>query len=499
MAFPTAAMLLAVAAIAGETGIVTPPAPSKPQIHGAKVHGVRPGHPLLYRIPATGVRPMHFSAKGLPAGLKLDPDTGIITGVVEKRGEYPVELQARNSQGTAKRAWKIVAGDQIALTPPMGWSTWYMAYTKISDRLVRDQADAMVSKGLADHGYAYIDIDDGWNMKPNSTDPVLGGPARDASGNLLANRNFPDMKAMTDYVHSKGLKAGIYIGPGPTTCAGFEASYGHEEADARQFARWGFDLLKYDLCSYGKMIKDRKNVEEEKKPYALMGGILKNLDRDMVFNLCQYGLANVWEWGREVGGNFWRTAGDVGHAKEGSLWKSMSAYGFGQAGMEKWAGPGGWNDPDNILIGRIMWNKELAPTPLTHDEQYTWVTLWSLMASPLVIGGDLTTLDDFTLSLLTNDEVIDVDQDVSGKQAAPVSRSGELEVWAKDLADESKAVGLFNRGEEDSEITVRWADLGITGKQMVRDLWRQKNLGKYSGEFRMKVNCHGAAMLTIHH
>jgi len=305
------------------------------------------------------------------------------------------------------------------------------------------------------------------------------------------------MKAMTDYVHGKGLKAGIYISPGPTTCAGFEGSYQHEEKDARQFANWGFDLLKYDLCSYGKLIKDRKNLSELTKPYALMGSILKSLDRDVVYNLCQYGMGNVWEWGRDVGGNFWRTAGDVGSAKDGSLWKSMTAYGFGQAGKEKWAGPGGWNDPDNVLIGRILWNRQLVPTPLTHDEQYTWVTLWSLMASPLVIGGDLPTMDDFTLSLLTNDEVIDVDQDVLGRQAAPVSRAGDLEVWSKDLADGSKAVGLFNRSDQDAEIAVRWADLGLSGKRVVRDLWRQKDRGTFDGEFRMQVNRHGAVLLSI--
>ena len=489
-------MLLTVAAFAGETGILTPPASPSPKINGPKIYGVRPGHPFLYRIPATGTRPIKFSAKGLPKGLILDRATGMITGAVKERGEYVVKLRVRNSHGSAKRLFKIVAGDRLALTPPMGWSTWYMAFAKISDSLVREQADAMISTGLADHGYSYIDIDDGWNVKPNAPDPAIGGPSRDANGNLLSNRNFPDMQAMTDYVHGKGLKTGIYISPGPLTCAGFEGSYQHEEKDAQQFSNWGFDLLKYDLCSYGKLIKNKKDAAEYTKPYALMGSLLKKLDRDVIFNLCEYGLGDVWEWGREVGGNFWRTTGDVGIAKDG-LYKSMSAFGFGQAGKEKWAGPGGWNDPDNILIGRILWKQQLTPTPLTHDEQYTWVTLWSLIASPLVIGGDLPTLDDFTLSLLTNDEVIDVDQDVLGRQAVPVSRNGDLEVWSKDLADGSKAVGLFNRGEQDTEIAVRWADLGLSGKRVVRDLWRQKDRGTFEQEFRMLVNRHGAALLSI--
>ncbi len=478
---------------AQEPGILTPPPSPKPKINGAKVYGVRPGHPFLYTIPATGARPMTFSAKGLPKGLKLDSRTGQITGAVRQRGEYTATLRAKNALGSAERNFRIVAGDQLALTPPMGWSTWYNARTAISDAMVRAQADAMVSSGLIQHGYAYINIDDGWNIKPGSTDPVLGGPARDEKGNLRTNKNFPDMKALADYVHSKGLKIGIYIGPGPLTCAGFEASYQHEEQDARLFASWGFDFLKYDLCSYRKLIKDPKSVEEHRRPYQLMGDILRKLDRDFVYNLCQYGLANVWEWGRDVGGNFWRTAGDVGGG-----WANVTKFGFGQAGMEKWAGPGGWNDPDNINIGVIMMRGgKVGPTPLTPNEQYTWMSLWSLMAAPLVFGGDMTKLDDFTLNVLTNDEVIEIDQDPLGKQGAPVSVAGDLAVWAKDLEDGSKAVGFFNRGEQPAEITARWSDLSLRGPQTVRDLWRQKDIGRFDKEFTSQVGRHGVTLLKI--
>jgi alpha-galactosidase len=424
------------------------------------------------------------------------PRPRIITGAVQSRGDYTVTVRVKNSAGSTERPFKIAFGDRLAPTPPMGWSTWYMAYAKITDKMLRDQADAMVSSGLVNHGYAYINIDDGWNIKPGSSDPALGGPARDAAGNLRTNTNFPDMHGLTDYIHGKGLKAGIYIGPGPLTCAGFEASYQHEEQDARQFAKWGFDSLKYDLCSYRKMIQDPTSVEEQRKPYQLMGSILPKLDRDFVFNLCQYGLGKVWEWGREVGGHFWRTTGDVGGVKD-DLWASMEKIGFGQAGIEKYAGPGGWNDPDNILIGHILWHQKLVPTPLTHNEQYSWVTLWSLMDSPLVFGGDMTRLDDFTLSLLTNDEVIDVNQDVLAKQAAPAFRSGSVEVWAKDLEDGSKAIGMFNRGESDAEVTALWSDLSITGKRTVRDLWRQKDVGLFEKEFRVTVGRHGAAMFRL--
>jgi alpha-galactosidase len=466
-----------------------------PRLHGPKVYGARPGRPFLYRIPATGERPMTFSAAGLPKGLQLDPSAGLIGGQIEGRGEYRVTLWARNARGIDTRPLRIVAGDTIALTPPMGYSTWYMAYEHISDRLVRAQADAMVASGLADHGYSYINLDDGWNVKPGSPDPDLGGDPRDAEGNLRPNRRFPDMKALCDYVHSKRLKIGIYISPGPRTCAGYEGSYGHEQQDARQFARWGFDFLKYDWCSYDKIAKDKSRAEFE-RPYRLMAAALAGLDRDMVYNLCQYGMGDVWEWGREVGGNYWRTTGDLGIAEQG-LWASMSAIGFSQAGKEKWAGPGGWNDPDNILLGHILWKGKLQPAPLTPDEQHTYMTLWSMLAAPLIFGGDLTRLDEFTLGLLSNDEAIDVNQDPLGRQGAPAWRSGALEVWAKDLEEGAKAVALFNRGAEAAQVTARWADLALAGRERVRDLWRHRDLGVFEREFSARVAPHGAVMLKL--
>ena len=375
-----------------------------------------------------------------------------------------------------------------------------MAFTRISDKLVRSEADAMVSSGLANYGYSYINIDDGWNIKPSSSDPAIGGPPRDADGNLRSNRNFPDMKLLADYVHSKGLRIGIYTSPGPLTCGGYEGSYRHEAQDAHLFAQWGFDFVKYDLCSYQKFLKGFNDTEGLKRPYRLMGSELQKQDRDFVYNLCEYGNGQVWQWGSEVGANLWRTNGDVGYAEHNeahALWKNLSTYGFGQAGIGKWVGPGAWNDPDNILIGQILWNHKLTPTPLTHNEQYTYVTLWSLMASPLVFGGDMRKMDPFTLSLLTNAEVIAVDQDALGRQAAPVFKQGDLEVWEKDMADGSKAIGLFNRGEQETQVTARWSDLGIHGKHVVRDLWRQKNLGKFNQEFHASVGPHGAEMFLV--
>ena len=227
----------------------TPKAPAAPHINGPKVYGVRPGRPFLYRIPCTGVRPIHFEAKNLPASLKLDGDTGIISGSApQKPGEYRVVLTASARDGNVTRGFTIEVGDKIGLTPQMGWNDWYTYYNRITDNDVRAAAKAMIDSGMADYGYQYVDIDDCWATKPGSSDPALNGPARDADGAILPNRRFPDMRAFTDYVHSMGLKAGIYSSPGPLTCGRFEGSYQHEDADAHQFAKWGFDLLKYDWC-----------------------------------------------------------------------------------------------------------------------------------------------------------------------------------------------------------------------------------------------------------
>ena len=295
---------------AEEAVLLTPPAPAEPRINGPKVYGVRPGSPFLYRIPATGRRPIRFSASGLPDGLTLDADTGIISGCVAQAGTYRVTLTATNAAGEAAREFRIVAGNQLALTPPMGWNSWYIHYHRVSDKVMRQAADQMIDTGMADYGYQYVNIDDCWMVKVGSNDPEIGGPTRDANGRLLTNKRFPDMKAMTDYIHAKGLKAGTYISPGPNTCAGYEGSYGHEAQDAQTFADWGFDFLKYDWCSYGQKAGGN-TVEHLKKPYQQMWGEVQKQDRDIVLNLCQYGMGEVWKWGGEVG-HCWRTTGDLG-------------------------------------------------------------------------------------------------------------------------------------------------------------------------------------------
>jgi alpha-galactosidase len=458
---------------------LTPKAPPQPRINGARVVGVRPGSPFLFTVPATGEKPMTISAKNLPAGLQLDPQSGCITGVLREKGTSVVTLRAENARGAAERALKIVCGDTIALTPPMGWNSWNCFACDVTEANVRAAADAMVASGLINHGWTYINIDDCWEA------------GRDADGKVLSNQKFPDMKALTEYVHSKGLKIGLYSSPGPQTCAGHEGSYKHEELDALRYGEWGFDYLKYDWCSYGGIVPNPDHAGYL-KPYQVMRAALDKAPRDILFSLCQYGMGNVWEWGAEVGGNCWRTTGDIT-----DTWSSMAGIGFGQAGHEKYAGPGHWNDPDMLVVGYVGWSANVRPTHLTPSEQYTHISLWCLLCSPLLIGCDMTKLDDFTLNLLTNDEVLDVSQDPLGRQAARIAKSGPLEIWAKDLEDGSKAVGLFNRGEAATSITVKWSDLGVSGQQSVRDLWRQKNLGKFPDQFKTDVSRHGVVLVKV--
>ncbi len=471
--------------------ILTPKESPKPKINGAGVYGVRPGNPFLYYIPATGKRPMEYAVENLPAGLALDNKTGIITGKIEREGEYFVKFIAKNSLGQAEKKFKIICGNKIALTPPLGWNSWNCFAGDVTADKIKAAADAMVKSGLINHGWTYINIDDCWMVKPGSDDPMLSGEIRDKNGMIQANKKFPDMKGLADYVHSNGLKIGLYSSPGSLTCAGFTGSYKYEKEDAIQFAAWGYDYLKYDWCSYSRVAKDN-SLPELQKPYAIMRKALDGVKRDIVFSLCQYGMGKVWEWGEEIGGNCWRTTGDIT-----DTWNSVENIGFSQAGKEKYAGPGHWNDPDMLVVGKVGWGPQLHNTRLTPSEQYTHITLWSLLASPLLIGCDMTQLDPFTLNLLTNDEVIAVNQDALGKQAARVYQNGYIEVWTKELEDGSVAAGIFNRGEEQAKVSVKLADLNLKGKFAVRDLWRQKNTGSIDKEYKCLIPRHGAVLIKL--
>ena len=500
-----AALLAVLAAQLPAAEILTPPAPETPRINGAKIFGVRPGSPFLFTIPATGQRPMEFSADNLPRGLKLDAQTGRITGKLKKEGRFVVTLRAKNSLGTVEEKLRIVCGDAIALTPPMGWNSWNCFASAVSEDKVKRAADAMVRGGLINHGWTYINVDDYWQNHRDSKDPTLRGPFRDARGRILPNSRFPDMKGLADYLHKLGLKAGLYSSPGPWTCGGCTGSWQHEKQDAKTYAAWGFDYLKYDWCSYGSIASGkmtnvmniplwgRRATDDAGAiyPYKVMGNFLRQQRRDIVFSLCQYGMADVWKWGAEVGGNCWRTTGDIT-----DTWRSMSGIGFKQDRAAPFARPGHWNDPDMLVVGQVGWGHP-HPTRLTPDEQYTHISLWCLLSAPLLIGCDLEKLDDFTLNLLCNDEVLAIDQDTLGKQATCISSNGNCRVYAKDLDDGAKAVGLFNLGETPANIAVNWDDLKISGAQTVRDLWRQRDLGRFENEFAATVAPHGVVLVKI--
>lgn len=452
----------------------------EPAIHGPRITGATPGRPFLFLIPATGEGPLSYSAKNLPAGLALDSKTGIITGALETAGKTNVELTVAGPKGSASRTLTIVGGERaLALTPPLGWNSWNVWGIVVEDQHIRDAADCMIKSGLAAHGFQYVNIDDTWEAD------------RGADGVVDTNKRFKDMNALTDYVHSKGLKIGIYSSPGPKTCAGYTGSYQFEEQDAETYALWGFDYLKYDWCSYGS-IAPGKTKEDLMKPYRVMREALDKCGRDIVYSLCQYGMGDVWTWGAEVGGNLWRTTSDIV-----DTWDSVCEIGFSQNGKEPYAGPGHWNDPDMLVIGSVGWGLDVQPSRLTPHEQHSHITLWCLLAAPLLIGCDMSQMDPFTLALLTNDDVLDVNQDPLGKQACRRAGGGWSEVWAKEMSDGTLAVGLFNRRPIASEITARWEDLGLKGPQPVRDLWRKKDLGQSEGAFTSPVPPHGAVMLKI--
>ena len=506
--------LAAISASAQGPEIRTPKAGPAARINGPSVFGVRPGSPFFYQIPATGERPMQFSADNLPPKLKLDSTTGLISGIAPAAmGEVvdppnpteqqpsrfmsvPVTLHAKNSRGEDTKIFQIIVREQIALTPPMGWNSWNCWGSKVTAEKVLQSARAMVESGLIQHGWTYINIDDAWQGK-------RGGEFNAIQG----NEKFPDMPGLCNEIHKMGLKAGIYSTPWVQSYAGhiggsaenpegsWEKTTGPKQPnkkilpwaigkysfatnDARQWGAWGIDYLKYDW--------NPNEVPET----AEMAGALRHSGRDIVLSLSNKSPFENMP-GLSKYANCWRTTGDIK-----DTWDSMRSKGFSE---DKWAmfeQPGHWNDPDMLVVGQVGWGSP-HPTHLTPDEQYTHITIWCLLSAPLLIGCDMEKLDDFTLNLLTNDEVLAVDQDELGKQALCVCTNGELRVFAKDLADGSKAVGLFNLGDSTATVSAIWSDLKISGNRSVRDLWRQKDLGQAGEKFEMQVAPHGAELIRI--
>ena len=489
-----------------EKYILTQKPDKKPKINSAKLFGATPGNPVLYTIAAIGERPMSFSIENLPKGLSLDNKTGIISGKITQKGTYLTTLKAKNSFGEGQKALKIVIGDTITLTPPIGWNGWNSWARNIDKEKVLASAEAMVKMGLNQHGWTYINIDDAWQG-------LRGGPLNA----LQANEKFPNFKEMVDKIHGLGLKLGVYSTPWISSYAGYGGSssnfengafpdsvknnkrafryigkYRFEENDAKQMAAWGVDYLKYDW---------RIEVSSAER----MSKALKNSGRDIVYSISNSApFANVKDWVRLT--NTFRTGPDIRDS-----WLSLYVSAFT---LDKWApfgGHGHWLDPDMMILGNVTTGTELHPTRLTPDEQYSHVSLFSLLSAPLLIGCPIEQLDAFTLNLLTNDEVIEINQDPLGKPARLVSEENGVQIWSKPLEDGSFAVGLFNVAQygKTPESFFRWGDekpnqftfdfnkIGLKGNYNVRDVWRQKDLGNFNGPINSEIRHHGVLMLKF--
>jgi len=483
---------------AASAEIRTPAAPATPRINGPSLFGVRPGSPFLYTIPATGERPLVFSAQGLPQGLSLDPGTGCITGRLGKSGEFPVVLGARNAKGSVEKRFRIRCGEAITLTPPLGWNSWNCWAGAVDQDKVLRSAKALVASGLADHGWSYINIDDTWQ---GARDPKTKA--------LQGNERFPDMKQLCDAIHALGLKAGIYSSPWITTYGGYAGSRGDDPggawqrlenyepnkrigrhsfvaADARQWAQWGFDYLKYDWHP-----NDVAHTKE-------MAQALRACGRDIVLSLSNSApIAHATELAKWA--QCWRTTGDIWDTWDtpGPWQHSVTEIGFNQDAWTAFAGPGHFNDPDMLVLGFVGWGPSLHPTKLTPAEQYSHITLWCMLGAPLLIGCDLERLDPFTLGLLTNDEVLAVNQDALGRQGRRVTTLGAIDVYAKELEDGSRALAFFNRGDKTHTVTAKLERLGFKGRQRVRDLWRQKDLEGSLGDLTVSVDPHDVQLYRI--
>ncbi|HEY5405812.1 MAG TPA: glycoside hydrolase family 27 protein [Ginsengibacter sp.] len=459
--------------------ILTPKKPAQPHINSPSVYGVHPGAPFIFKIAASGEKPIKYSISGLPTGVVYNDD--IISGVINSEGDYTINIIVSNNAGEASQQLTIKAGKQIALTPAMGWNSWNCWGLNVSEEKVKSSAQALIDKGLADYGWSYINIDDGWQK-----------PKRAADSSIIPNEKFSSMKALGDWLHNKGLHFGIYSSPGPLTCGGFLGSYKNELKDAETYAAWGVDYLKYDWCSYDRIAGNDTSLEAYIKPYAIMDSALQLQHRNIVYSLCQYGMKEVWKWGTQVHAQSWRTTEDIE-----DTWQSLLHIGFEQAPLFRYAAPGHWNDPDMMIVGDVGWGENLHPSRLTPDEQYTHVSLWCLLSAPLLIGCDVSKLNEFTLNLLTNPEVLAIDQDILGRQAHRIINKNRIQVWAKDMFDGSIVMGIFNMDTTYRTVSLSYQDLGLTKTALIRDVWREKDLGKIKNAFSTLIAPHGVTLIKI--
>jgi alpha-galactosidase len=486
-----------------------------PRIVSASVIGVHPGTPFLHLVGvASRSDDLRFSASGLPPGLHLDPRTGIISGgAPAQAGTYNVSLRVSGRDGS-HRAWlRIEVGAALALTPPMGWNSWNSFEGAISEAVVYEIADALERTGLRDAGYVYVNLDDHWadiNRKL-----VVYRNNVSAEWRLQASLSrFPNgLTPVAAALHARGFKLGVYSDAGVTTCAEAQpGSYGFEEVDARTFAEWGVDYLKYDYC----YAPEARDVAVDR--YTRMGRALEASGRSIVYSICEWGVRAPWEWARAAGGHLWRTTGDMRDHWEFSPGRAPSrntAIGVLdaadlQVGLKAFQAPGGWNDPDMLVMGVDLANSAAhrGAQGIGEIEERSMMSLWALMGAPLIVNADVRKLDpqsphfDRTtaarlLPLLINREVIAVNQDELGLQGVRVAEQGDGDVWAKRLSNGTVAVGLLNRGDAPMEIAARWSDLGLHGRQRVRDLWARRDLGVADASWSAIVAAHELVLITL--
>ncbi len=406
-----------------------------PVFHGAKVVGNYPNTDFLFTVPATGERPIIFSAENLPTGLKLDEATGIISGKAGSKGTYTVKIKAFNAKGQSTEELKIEVGDLLCLTPPMGWNSWNVFTRDIDEKMLLEMADAMVSTGMRDLGYQYINIDDFWHAD-----------TRDSLGNPVANPSkFPHgIKYIADYVHAKGLKLGIYSCAGNMTCGRCFGGYEHEEIDAKKYAEWGVDLLKYDYC-YAPWT--RKPAKER---YTAMGTALRNSGRSIVFSVCEWGIRKPWLWAHQTGGSYWRTTPDIFDSwHSGSPWQmSVMEIVRRNQKLAKYAGPGHWNDPDMLIVGNYGKGKATSASGhfkgMTDTEYRSHMALWCMFSSPLLTSCDLRGMNEATYNILMDTQLLQINQDEMGEQAKLVAVQKGVRLYKKNLTGNRQALMLFN-------------------------------------------------------
>jgi alpha-galactosidase len=491
--------------------ILTPKPSQRPKINGPKVFGVHPGNPVIFTIPVTGKRPITYRAEGLPEGLSLDRESGRFSGYLKDTGTHHIKIHVRNNLGKDERDFRIIAGEKLALTPPMGWNSWNGWGDLVTDENVRTTAKAMVETDLINHGWSYVNIDIGWqNSRGGKYNAIQG------------NERFPDMKALADYVHSLGLKIGIYSSPWIRGYFGYQGGssenadgsipyipigrevnsdryigkYKFDMMDVKQWEEWEFDYLKYDGVTSQAMPDSLDDLK-------YMSRALRKCRRDFIYSVV--GGVRMDNYKEKIPYvQLWRTGHDIRDVWDKSLLtKDTWAQGLVNIweSHPKWqvaTAPGAWADPDMLVVGWVGFGDTiLHKTLLTPDELYTHISLWCLWSAPLFIGSPVEKLDAFTISLLSNDEVLEVDQDPLGIQALRAYKNGDAEAWSKNMEDGSVAVGLFNRSDSLLRIEVPWYSLGLSGKQRVRDLWRQKNLGTFEDRFTAEIRSHGVVLLRI--